>query len=187
MSSRTRIAARYAKSILDLASEQGKLDRVVQDIQLFQEALEHRDLYLMVKSPIINADKKRAVFKALFDDKVDPLTSAFFDIIIKKSRESALPEISASFMNQYKMKKGITSAVVTTATAIDDEMLATVKGEMQRLGLATGEVEIVKKVDPEIIGGFILEVEDQLYDASVKSKLADMKKNILDNSYIKSL
>ena len=182
-----RIASRYAKSILDLAIEQGKLDRVVQDIKLFQDAIEHRDLYLMIKSPIINGDKKRSIFNALFDDKIDPLTSSFFDIIIKKSRESALPEICDSFMRQYKKKQGITSAVVTTATVIDDEQLATIKGEMAKLGLAEGQVEIIKKVDPEIIGGFILEVQDQLYDASIKSKLAEMKQNVLDNSYIKSL
>jgi len=182
-----RIAGRYAKSILDLAVEQGKLDRVVQDIQLFQDAIKNRDLYLMVKSPIINADKKRSVFKALFEDKVDPLTSKFFDIIIKKSRESALPEISTAFMNQYKEHKGITSATVTTASAIDDQQLAVIKAEMVKLGLAEGDVEIIKKIDPEIIGGFVLEVQDQLYDASVKSKLAEMKNNILDNSYIKSL
>ena len=182
-----RIATRYAKSVLDLAIEQGKLDRVVQDIQLFQDAIQHRDLYLMIKSPIINGDKKKAVFKALFDDKVDPLTSSFFEIITKKSRESALPEICSAFMDQYKKHKGITTATVTTASAIDDNQLETIKAEMQRLGLADGTVEIIKKVDPEIIGGFVLEVEDKLYDASIKSKLAEMKQNILDNSYIKSL
>lgn len=182
-----RIAARYAKSILDLAVEQGKLDRVVQDMKLVQEALEHRDLYLMVKSPIINGDKKRSVFKALFDDKVDPLTSSFFDIITKKSREGSLPDICSAFIDQYRKHEGITSAIITTAADIDEDQLAKIKSQMIELGLATGKVEITKKVDPEIIGGFILEVQDQLYDASVKSKLANMKKNILDNSYIKSL
>ena len=182
-----RIAARYAKSILDLAVEQGKLDRVVQDMKLVQDALEHRDLYLMVKSPIINADKKRSVFKALFDDKVDPLTSSFFDIIIKKHREGSLPEICGAFVDQYRKHEGITSAIITTAAHIDEGQLAKIKTQMVELGLAKGKVEITKKVDPEIIGGFILEVQDQLYDASVKSKLANMKKNILDNSYIKSL
>jgi ATP synthase, F1 delta subunit len=182
-----RIAARYAKSLLDLANEQGKLDRTVDDIKLFLDAVDHRDLYLMIKSPIINLDKKRSVFKALFENKVDELTASFFDIVIKKGREAYLPEISKEYLNQYKKLKNITSAHVTTAEAMDDAQMAKIKAEMKRLGLATGEVELTTKIDPEIIGGFVLQVEDRLYDASVKSKLTKLKKEVLDNSYIKSL
>jgi len=185
--SNIRIASRYAKSLLDLAIEQGKLEKAVDDIKLFQDAISNRDLLLMVKSPIINGDKKRSVFKAIFDGKIDELTSAFFDIIIKKSRESALPEISQAFMAQYKVHKNITTATVTTAAPIDEEQLGKIKSEMVNLGLGSGSIELVKKIDPEIIGGFILEVNDKLYDASVKSRLAKVKKEILDNTYIKSL
>lgn len=181
------IASRYAKSLLDLAKEQGKLDKTVDDVKLFLDAVSNRDLFLMIKSPIINGDKKRAVFKAIFDGKVDELTSAFFDIIIKKSRESILPEIGRTFLEQYKSYKNITTATVTTAAPINDTQLAKIKTEIAKLGLAVGTVELEKKIDPEIIGGFILQVKDKLYDASVKSKLANMKKEILDNTYIKSL
>jgi len=182
-----RIASRYAKSLIDLAKEQGKLDQTVDDIKLFQDAVSNRDLYLMIKSPIINGDKKRSVFKALFDGKINELTSSFFDIIIRKNRESALPEICDAFMEQYKTLKNITTATITTASQIDDAQLAKMKAEIINLGLASGTIELEKKVDPEIIGGFILEVQDKLYDASVKSKLANVKKEILDNTYIKSL
>lgn len=182
-----RIASRYAKSLLDLASEQGKLERAVDDIKLFQDATSNRDLLLMIKSPIIKADKKRSVFKAIFDGKVDEITSAFFDIIIRKGRESALPEICAEFINQYRQLKNITSATVTTAAPLDATQLAKIKTEMITLGLANGEVELETIVDENIIGGFVLQVKDLLYDASVKSKLANLKKEILDNRYIKSL
>lgn len=182
-----RIASRYAKSLLDLAIEQGKLEKTVDDIKLFQDAISNKDLLLMVKSPIINGDKKRSVFKAIFDGKIDELTSAFFDIIIKKSRESALPEICQAFLRQYKTHKNITTASVTTAAEIDAAQLAEIKTKVATLGLADGTVELEKKIDPSIIGGFILEVDDKLYDASVKSRLAKVKKEILDNTYIKSL
>ena len=95
-----RIASRYAKSLLDLANEQGKLDRAVDDIKLFQDAVSNCDLLLMIKSPIINADKKRSVFKAIFDGKVDELTAAFFDIIIKKGREGFFAWVSKLVMKE---------------------------------------------------------------------------------------
>ena len=185
--SNIRIASTYAKSLLDIAQEQGKLEEVVGDVRLFLDAISNRDLLLMIKSPIISADKKRSVFKAVFEGKVDNVTLMFFDLIIKKSRESALPEMGEQFLAQYKSIKNITSVSVTSATSLDEEQMLKIKTEIVNLGWATGEIEIEEKVDPSIIGGFILEVEGKLYDASVKNKLANLKKGILDNTYIKSL
>ncbi len=185
--SNTRIASTYAKSLIDIAQEQGKLEAVVGDVRLFVDAIGNRDLLMMIKSPIINADKKRSVFKAIFEGKVDNVTLMFFDLIIKKSRESALPEMGEQFLTQYKSIKNITTANVTSATTLDAEQIAKIKSQITSLGLATGEIELEEKVDPEIIGGFILEVEGKLYDASVKNKLANLKKGILDNTNIKSL
>lgn len=185
--SNIRIASRYAKSFIDLAQEQGKLEEIVGDVRLFLDAISNRDLLLMIKSPIINADKKRSVFKAIFEGKVDNITLMFFDLILKKSRESALPEMGQQFLAQYKSIKNITSASVTSATSLDASQIAKIKTEIVNLGLATGDIELEEKVDPEIIGGFILEVEGRLYDASVMNKLANLKKGILDNTNIKSL
>lgn len=185
--SNTRIASTYAKSLIDIAQEQGKLEAIVNDVKLFVDAIGNRDLLMMIKSPIINAGKKRSVFKAIFEGKVDKITLMFFDLIIKKSRESALPEMGNQFLAQYKKIKNITSATVTSATSLDAEQVAKIKSEISNLGLATGEIELEQKVDASIIGGFVLEVEGKLYDASVKNKLANLKKGILDNTNIKSL
>ena len=182
-----RIASRYAKSLLDLSIEQNKLDQVVTDIKMFDEAVENRDLYLLIKSPIVRADKKEKVFNALFGDRVDTLTSSFFNIIIKKGREGYLPEIANAFLEQYRIHKKITKATVTSSITLNESQLAKIKTELVKLGAATGEVELDSIVDPSIIGGLVLEINDQLYDASVKSKLAQYKKEILDNTYIKSL
>ena len=97
----TRIASRYAKSLLDLSLEQNKLEKILEDIKLFQAYLGNRDLVLMFKSPIVNVGKKKAVVKALFDGKLDPLLLSFFDIILRKNREMYLPEIANEFVHQY--------------------------------------------------------------------------------------
>lgn len=181
-----RIATRYAKSLMELAQDQGKLETIYEDIATFNQALQNRDFELMVKSPIIQAEKKRAIFKTIFEGKIDPLTLSFFDIVIRKGRESVLGDISAAFTNQYKASKNITNAKVTTATPLAPAQLALLQASLHDLGIK-GTVDFETEVDKSLIGGFVLEVEGQLYDASVKNKLAQLKKEILDNTLIKSL
>ncbi|MEL6390467.1 MAG: ATP synthase F1 subunit delta [Bacteroidota bacterium] len=182
-----RIAGRYAKSLIELAQEKGELEEVLSDIQGFKDAMANRDLQLLVKSPIVSADKKLGVFQALFGGKVSELTSAFFDIIIRKGREQYLPEIATEFISQYKLLQGITSAELTTASAVTDAQMEEIKKQMIHIGAAGENVELSTKVDQDIIGGFILEIGDRLYDASIRTKLAEMKKSLIDNTYIKSL
>ena len=91
-----RIASRYAKSLLDLAIENGKLEKVVDDIKLFQQTIGNRDLYLLIKSPIVRSDKKEKVFKALFENKIDALTSSFYDIIIRKGGKDTFLKLRMS-------------------------------------------------------------------------------------------
>ena len=173
----SRIAGRYAKSLLDLAVEQGKLDTILGDVQSFKEATNNRDLFLMLKSPIINTDKKRSVVNAIFGDRLDQLTSAFVNIILTKGREEYLPEICDEFVNQYRGLKNITSATVTSAVALNDATLAKIKSKiMSEMTNGAGEVEVITKVDPALIGGFVIEVGDKLYDASVAHKLGKLRK-----------
>ena len=76
-----RIASRYAKSLIELSIEQDKLDKILSDLELFEKVAENKDFSIMLKSPVINADKKKAVFNAILGDKMDVMTSTFFDIV----------------------------------------------------------------------------------------------------------
>ncbi len=182
-----RIASRYAKSLLDLAQESKKVEQIKGDLATFSEAIKNRDLALLIKSPIIKADKKQSIFKAIFDGKVDELTSAFFDIVIKKGREALLPDIAKSFTEQYNTLNGITTARITTAEKVSDAVLQDIKKNIDSMGVKSKNILVTEVVDPTIIGGYILQVGDKLLDASVKASLAKMKQEIVDNTYIKSL
>lgn len=172
-----RIASRYAKSLMDLAVEQNKLERILEDIQSFHAAANVRDFYLMLKSPIINATKKEAIVKAIFSGKYDELTMAFLNIIIKKGREPHLPEIAEEFIAQYRAKKGISSVKLITATPVTSELIAAVKSKLLASGETTAtSIEITTEVDPDIIGGFVVEFQDKVYDASIAHKLEGLKK-----------
>ena len=106
--------------------------------------------------------------------------------MIKKGRESLLPEIAQSFEDQYNEMHGITKAYITLAAEMNDELLDKIKNKISALGVDSTKIEINKTIDPSIIGGFILQVEDKLYDASIKTKLAKSRKELVDNTYIKS-
>ncbi|MBL7826335.1 MAG: ATP synthase F1 subunit delta [Saprospiraceae bacterium] len=180
-----RIATRYAKSLMDLAIEQNKLAGVSADINLIATAVHHRDLYMMLKSPIIHADKKNAVLEAIFKSKVDALTMAYLELLVNKGREAYLPEIAAEFVRQYKVMQNITTVTVTTASEMTESVLAELKKQLLASGATTEKLDVITKIDPELIGGFVLEFDNKRFDASVAQKLEDLKNTFSKNLYIK--
>lgn len=181
----TRIATRYAKSLIDLAIEQGKLAQVSTDVHTLAAAAKNRDLYLLLKSPIVSNDKKNAALNALFGGKIDNLTMAYLTLLVNKNREGYLPEIAAEFVAQYKAMQGITSVKVISAEPLSDAVVADLKARMLASGVTNSNLDIETSVDSDIIGGFVLEFDNKRYDASVVSKLASLKSEFTKNLYIK--
>ncbi len=179
----TRIASRYAKSLLDLAVSENNLDNVLNDMSSLNESSKNRDLYMMLKSPIINTKKKKDIVHAIFEESFDKMSMAFMNLILTKGRESYLPEISEEFLKQYKSLKKISEAIVTSAHKLSDEALEKIKGKLLASNLTSESVEITTKIDPSLIGGFIIEIGDKLYDASVAHKLNNLKKGFVGNTY----
>lgn len=183
----SRIASRYAKSLIDLAKEQNELDKVLDDIKYFNEVAKNRDFTLLLKSPIVNVSKKKAVFNALFDGKLSKTTKAFFDIILNKGREPLLADITSEFISQYKNFNRISTVTVTTAIPMSEANIADIKTKLLASNITMDKLDFNTKVDPSIIGGFMIEVGDKLYDDSVKHKLDKLRKEFIDNQYVKSI
>ena len=171
-----RIAGRYAKSLLDLAIERNEVDAVLQDMQYIKGALKSRDLYLMIKSPIISADKKQSIFRKIFEGKIQQMTSYFFGIMTRKGRENHLPEIVDSFIEQYKIYKQISTVTIKTAVPLSDSALNTIKEKLVSSPDIKKNLELEVKVDPSLLGGFTLEFEGKQYDSSIASKLKELRK-----------
>ncbi len=180
----SRIAARYAKPLLDLAIEKNELDGVLSDVKSIKSALGNRDLFLLMKSPIIKADKKLSIAKSIFKGKVSDMVFSFIEIIIKKGRENILPEIVDEFISEYKTYKKITTVTLITAKELAKSELEAIKGKLLASDITEEQVEIHTAVDPKIIGGFIIKIGDKLYDASVLHKLEEIKKKISSNDYV---
>lgn len=173
------VADRYARSLMDLAREKGKVEEVRNDMKmLLSVEKESREFSLLLKSPIVKTDKKIEVLKSVFGGRVGELTMSFITLITSRHRENLLAEIAKAYNEQYKRDKNIFTAVVTTAGGLDDKtrakMLELVKSQLN------GEVELVEKVDPETIGGFVLRVGDRQIDRSVARQLANLKKDLIN-------
>lgn len=171
-----RIAGRYAKSLIDLSLEQNKLERIVEDVKSFKQVSQNREFYMLVKSPIVQASKKQAIVKALFDGKYDELTMSFLQLLIQKGRESYLPEIANEFIAQYKSIKHITTVKVTTAKPMGAAAIEALRKQLEASSQTDASVEIETAVDPDLIGGFVLEFDGKIYDSSVAQKLDELRR-----------
>ncbi len=177
-----RVASRYAKSLIDLAQEKNILELIFNDIQLFAHTLENsHELLGMLKSPIINGDKKMTVMKMLFEKKFNPLSISFLDIIVRKKREQYLGAVANAFIAQYNEINNIIEASIKTAVETDVTIKQQIKDALEK---ETGKkVNLKSSVDASLIGGLVVQVEDKLFDASIAGKLRQAKKQLL-NTYI---
>lgn len=172
----TKVAGRYAKALLDLAIEQKKVESVVGDMHfLLQTSKEARDFQLLIDSPIINSDKKIAIFKLVFE-QFEEITMSFVELITKNRREDYLPAIAAEFDAQVKAYKGIVPITLTSAVALEqstkDKILAKVQSSIE------GTLEVTEVIDASLIGGFMVKMGDTQIDASVSNQINNLKQRL---------
>lgn len=180
-----RVASRYVKSLLGLAVERGVLDQVHQDMQMLDRIFgTNRDLVNMLRSPIIRHEKKRSVLEKIFKGKVNGLSFDIIDILTRKNREGLLPAIATEFHVAYNEYKGIGKATVTTTVPMDAALRAEIEIIVKQLSQKS-KIELEEKVDQNLIGGFLLNVDDRQIDASIKSKLKTLKLKFSHNPYLK--
>jgi F-type H+-transporting ATPase subunit delta len=180
----TKVAKRYAKSLLDLAIENNIVDEISKDMQSVLNTIRaNRELSVFFKSPIINTDKKDAVLRSVFEGRINKMILTFFSIITRKKREYYIEDITASFIELYKEYRHIQTAVLITAVKADDS----VKKDMLALIAKTtsNTIELKEQIDPSIIGGFILRWGDRQVDTSVARKLHELRQDFRDNLYLK--
>ena len=182
-----RLAGRYAKSLIDLASEKAQLERVYNDVLYLQAVCKaSREFTNVLRSPIIKADKKLAIINAVVVPQVSELTAAFIRLLTIKGRESVLPEIAQAFVEQYDAMKHIHPVKFITAVPVGDDVKSAIA---ERIKTETGlpNIQLKHAVNEDLIGGFVIEFDNKKVDASVKRDLEDIKKQFSQNLYSSKL
>lgn len=179
-----RVASRYAKSLLDLSIEKGQLEEVYKDMLYLKDLTKgSRDFLNLLRSPVVKSDAKTRVVNAITDGKISDLTNSFIKLLINKAREGVLPEVITAFVEQYKVKKHINTVKLTTAAPVSEEVKQAIIEQVKKTGNMQ-QVELEASVDPNIIGGFVLQSGDKLIDASIAYDLKLIARQFENNDFI---
>lgn len=182
--SNIRIASRYAKSLLDLSIERNELDKVFADMQWLNGVCKsNRDFVNMLRSPVIKSDIKNKIVTAITEGKIGVLGATFIKLLIQKGREGILPEISHSFIEQYKQHKKIYTVKLTTATPVSEETKNHIVNHI-RSTTEMQNIELETLVKEDIIGGFVLQAGDKMVDASIAYDLKEIARQFENNDFI---
>lgn len=182
-----KVAQRYAKALFDLAVETNQLEAVKSDVETIR-AVESRELDVVLRSPVIREEKKVAVFDAVFGGKVSNLTIQFFNLLFRKGREIATDEILDAFEALYRQHNRIHVMHITTAQPITPELNLYLKEKLlKNENYKDSTFEIRNIVDESIIGGFVIQVNDKLVDASIRKDLQEIKQQFIENMYVQKL
>ena len=177
----SKISVRYARALFAVAKDQNLLDQVHADMELLGHASEEVPAFRSIlENPVMTISAKRKLLHSLFGGSVSKLTIDFLDLILKNNRLSFIIGIARKFGDQYREFMGITRAVLTTAEEIDEPTEENIK---QLIFVDTKNKVLHKgKRDKKILGGFILQVDDKQVDASVKTQLIKIKKELIRRS-----
>ena len=174
------IAVRYAKAFFATAKEKDLLETLKTDIELvFNVCNESVDFILLLESPIVKTSKKAELISSIFKGKINELTLNFLLLIAKNKREVHIPGICRNFLGLTRKDQNIKSALLTTASEVNSESIKKIEKLLGKELNAT--IELSANVNPDIVGGLILRLEDKQYDASVATQLKKIKQKLLES------
>ncbi|MBS3738363.1 ATP synthase F1 subunit delta [Mesohalobacter halotolerans] len=171
-----RAAKRYAKAILDLAQEQKSVDQLLDDMLLIQNSItQNPELRSIFNSPVVKNKDKCAIAKAVFKD-VDDMLHKLFDTLSENNRFNHLKWICQAYTTQYNTLHNIREAHISSAVRLDNSVIKALKEQIKNI---TGdEAKVTTALNEDLIGGFILNLNDLQYDASLSGKLNKLKRNL---------
>ena len=170
------IAPVYARSLFEVAKERDKLDTVREQLGEFADALnEKRELATFFFSPYFSAEEKKdGLHKALED--ADEIFMNFLEALVERHRMPVIFRIRARFEELWDEENQLLPVQVTSAIELDESI---VKNIGRRIGEQTGrKVELSSHVDPEILGGIVLRVGNSILDASIRTRLNQLRRSV---------
>ena len=174
---RTNIRAlRFAEAAFGVARDQDQLDAWLEALEQASSVFEHQAAASFLTSPVITAERKRAVMAELLPG-APAMVQSFFEILARRDRLELLPQIAAAFRRLLNEYRGIAVAQVTTAVPIDERQQAQIAS---RLGQRLGKTVVLEtSVDPAIIGGVVAQIGDDVIDGSVRGRLERLRRRLI--------
>ncbi len=174
------LARRYARALVELGQEAGKVDRFAADLSTFSAVLEEGEglLRSVLANPGLTTVERRGVLdKVLEKLSLDPMTGNLLKIVVDNSRFDHIDEIARAYQEMADEAAGRVRATVVTARPLGGDMAERVKAS---LSSSTGmDVILTQEVDPKVLGGMVVHMGDTVYDASVRARLSSLEQALL--------
>lgn len=170
----SKAARRYASALLGFAQETKNIDVVLKDIQFIQNTINNsKELSVFLKSPVIKEEKKINVLSDLFKKNITVETWKFIELLSAKSRLELLSAITVAFVEAYNKYAGIMEIEVLSAFKADETQLTKIKTSLEKI--YSKSVNLICKVDENLLGGMVIKIDDTVIDGSVKNKLQQLE------------
>lgn len=172
------VARRYATALFELAQEKGLVDQVDRDLEVVVGMVEANPKFrAVIDDVLISVEVKQNLFRKLFADRVSPLVLNFLLVLARKRREGSLGDIRRAFVDLANQARGLVEVEVRSAVPLGDDTIAALEGRLvSHLGK---RVKFSAQVTPDLIGGLVVRVGDQLMDGSVKTRLQRMRQRLI--------
>lgn len=173
------VSGTYGEALFELASEKNTVSAMLEEVSGLQMVLkENKVLSVLMNNPKVSKDEREGIIKEVFQGRLSDDLLYFLILLVQKGRYAHVEEILAYFTDRVKEAEGIGTAYITTAV----ELTPAKKDEIHKKLLATTsyrEIEVIYQVDPEIIGGMTVRINDRVVDSSIKTKLEKMERSLL--------
>ncbi len=167
------VSVRYARALLKSAVAMNVDAEVYGNMQLLAASyINVPQLRFTIDNPMLDKTQKQSLLETACGTKLSALTKRFIALVLEEGRENALQLMANSFVTLYRKQKNITRGRLITATAVSPETEAMMKQMVEKK--TQGTVQFETEVNPDLIGGFVLEYDTYRMDASVKSKLSSI-------------
>ncbi|MDP4271670.1 MAG: ATP synthase F1 subunit delta [Bacteroidota bacterium] len=177
----SKISVRYAKALFSLALEKSVLPAVHADMEMLYLTTRTLPAFVQIlESPVVKGSEKRALIQNVFEKQVNPITMSFLNLLLTNKREMYLENITRNFLSVYRQQSGKKAAVLSSAVALDQVTIA--KMTQAVAARFNAVIEMTTEINPSLIGGFILQVEDQILDASVLTRLKQLRQELVKSN-----
>lgn len=167
----SEIAEPYAQALMSVAQSNNLTDQIGEDTQSLLALLgESEDLRLLINSPLIEAEKKKAILRQVVGDQVNPFTLNFLMLLVDRGRIFLLSEVCSQYQALLRQLRQTVLAEVTSAVELTDEQKEAIRQKVIAMSQAS-QVELETRVDPDLLGGVVIKVGSQIYDASLRGQL----------------
>lgn len=177
-----KLSGRYAKALFDFAKEKNQVEEVNSDLKLFAQTLkENRELQVLLRNPVIEANQKHKIFESIFNGTLHGTTYQFLEVLLKKKREPALDTICDEFFKLYNDAHNIRTVLIATASPLSEPLKDKIVALLAEQTHAT--IELQEFVNPTLVGGFVIKMDDFFVDSSIFSKINKLRQEFSQNNF----